>query len=174
MQYLLRRTTRIFHWHLRSHFHLQMFGHIFAAPTLLVHHFRKTSPKFCFRGHNFHTRTQNACFPRRSSPRYTYSSEIFSFIPQHVSFPEGEATPCFSSPASQRESKIGERWGKRKNIVRAAVTEMRIASLKIRIHVSFFGPKARGERAKKINRRFSPISQRMLSLKERITRQAGP
>ena len=47
-------------------------------------------------------------------PRYTYSSEIFSFIPQHVSFPEGEATPCFSSPASQRESKIGERWGKKK------------------------------------------------------------
>ena len=66
---------------------------------------------------------------------------------------------------------MGKDEAREKNIVRAAVTKMRIASLKIRIHVSFFGPKARGE-SKENKQAFSPHFAKDVEF-ERTYNEAG-
>ena len=135
---------------------------------------QEKSPKLCFRGHNFHTRTQNACFPRRSSPPiYVFLGNIFIYPPTCV-FPRRRSHTVFffaRFPARKQN------WGKmrqEKKILFARPSQKCVSRASKYAFMFHFSAQKHAERAKKINRRFSPISPRMLSLKERITRQAGP
>ena len=106
-------------------------------------------------------------------PRYTYSSEIFSFIPNMCLSQKEKPHRVFLRPLPSEKAKLGKDEAREK-ILFARPSQKCVSRASKYAFMFHFSAQKHAERAKKINRRFSPISQRMLSLKERITRQAGP